>query len=507
MQQPVYRDLDRLIGAGLVDVALVGQRPFTRREIVRLIQEASQSPPRRPMSEAMSRMLERLRTEFSEDLASPSPDTRRRTRVYSRGLEVLRLDSPARPIPSDPLGSIDARINPLLNGRGGVRFRDGFNAALEAQVGFPLGGHFLVQAMPRVSAGSGTDGGFFDAKASVLTGVATWRNARAEFGRQPVAFGQNIDGGLVFSSSGPPLDMVRVSSEAPFRAPWVLRWLGPLRASAFLADLGSAQDIPHATLFAYKLSAQILPWFELASFAVGEQGGVGAPHVRFTDYVVDLIPVVKYSIRHKNRSQFSNKFAGVDWRLRVPPLHGLQFYGDVTLDDADPRRWRSTFVDDGGEVFGMSIQDLGARGALSAATEYHHTGLRYFKHTVFSSGFAFNQTVTGDQLGNQGDGGYLRLRWDGGGRMALTLDLASERRRGDQWGSTSTPPNEDDFRFVLLSSLPPEWRRRASLEWLTRGAGSRVALTVAYERATNFAFIADRTQNNLLLGASIHADR
>jgi hypothetical protein len=370
-----------------------------------------------------------------------------------------------------------------------------------------LGGHFLVQAMPRVSVGSAAADPFVDAKASGLSGVATWRNARVEFGRQPVAFGQNIDGGLVFSSSGPPLDMVRVSSEAPFRAPWVFRRLGPLRASAFLADLGSDQDIPHATLFAYKLSGQILPWFELASFAVGEQGGVGAPHVRFTDYVVDLIPVVKYSIRHKNRSQFSNKFAGIDWRLRVPPLHGLQFYGDVTFDDADPRRWRSTFVDDGGEVFGISIQDLGAHGALSAATEYHHTGLRYFKHTVFSSGFAFNQTVTGDQLGNQGDGGYLRLRWDGGGRRALTLDLASERRRGDQWGSTSIPPNDDDFRFVLLSSLPPEWRRRASLEWLTRGDGVRAALTVAYERATNFAFVADRTQNNLLIGASFHADR
>jgi hypothetical protein len=45
------------------------------------------------------------------------------------------------------------------------------------------------------------------------------------------------------------------------------------------------------------------------------------------------------------------------------------------------------------------------------------------------------------------------------------------------------------------------------LEWLTRGDGVRAALTVAYERATNFAFVADRTQNNLLIGASFHADR
>jgi len=512
VQHPVYRDLDRVIGAGLVDVSLAGQRPFTRREIVRLIQEASQSPPRRPMSDAIRRVLDRLRVEFAQDLGSaqPEPAAPKRTHIYSRGLEFLTLESPARPIPTDATGSIDAEINPILNGRGGMRYQRSTNVAIEAQVGLRLGGNFLVYAMPRVSAGPGSIdsiGAYADAKASVLTGITTWRNVRLEIGRQHVVWGQGFDGGLMLSASGPPLDMVRVSSEAPFHAPWVFRRFGPLRASAFIADLGSRQDIPHAKLFAYKLSAQILPWFELSPFVMGEQGGRGAPVAPFIDYVVDLIPPLKYSLRHKNRSQFSNKMAGGEGRIRVPSLHGLQIYGDVTLDDADPRRWRSTFVEDGGQSFGISIQDLGPQGALSAATEYHHTGIRYFKHTVFSSGFAFNQTVLGDQLGNQGDGGYLRLRWDGGGRRALTLDLASERRRGDQWGTTSTPPDEDDFRFVLQQSFPAEWRRRASLEWLTWGSGRRLALTVAFERVTNFEFVRDQTLNNLLIGASFHADR
>ena len=35
LQDPVYRDLDRLFASGLAETMLVGQRPYSRREIGR----------------------------------------------------------------------------------------------------------------------------------------------------------------------------------------------------------------------------------------------------------------------------------------------------------------------------------------------------------------------------------------------------------------------------------------------------------------------------------------
>ena len=37
VQDPVYRDLDRLFGAGLVKKMVVGMKPYSRREIARIV--------------------------------------------------------------------------------------------------------------------------------------------------------------------------------------------------------------------------------------------------------------------------------------------------------------------------------------------------------------------------------------------------------------------------------------------------------------------------------------
>src|SRR3954471_20524508 len=41
VQDPVYRDLDRLFGSGLIKTMMVGQRPYSRREIARIAIDAS----------------------------------------------------------------------------------------------------------------------------------------------------------------------------------------------------------------------------------------------------------------------------------------------------------------------------------------------------------------------------------------------------------------------------------------------------------------------------------
>ena len=78
VQDPVYRDLDRLFGSGLIKTMLVGQRPYSRRDIARIVIDASKSPPLRPVSEGNRRILERLAREFAPEIGALRGDTPRR---------------------------------------------------------------------------------------------------------------------------------------------------------------------------------------------------------------------------------------------------------------------------------------------------------------------------------------------------------------------------------------------------------------------------------------------
>jgi hypothetical protein len=215
---------------------------------------------------------------------------------------------------------------------------------------------------------------------------------------------------------------------------------------------------------------------------------------------VDLIPALKRT----TKGQISNRFAGWEYRVRAPEWSGMQVYIEHALDDADPRRWGSSFWDDAGHIAGVSFSRLGAARSLSAKAEFHHTGLRYFQHGNFTSGWTFNRTLIGDPLGNEGNGGYLRLNWDRGESQTFGIDAAVERRGGDSITTASEGPREENFHFVTVATFPKEWRHRvvANWSWWT-GSRSQVVVKAGYERVTNFDFIAGAPRNNFLGSASV----
>src|ERR1700755_379048 len=68
VQDPVYRDLDRLFGSGAIKTMIIGQKPYSRREIARIVIDASRTPPSRPLSERNRRILERLSREYAPEI-------------------------------------------------------------------------------------------------------------------------------------------------------------------------------------------------------------------------------------------------------------------------------------------------------------------------------------------------------------------------------------------------------------------------------------------------------
>src|SRR5581483_8848458 len=67
---PVYRDLDRLFGNGLVKTMLVGQRPYTRREIARIVLDAKSHASGEGVTPADQARIARLSTRFAPEIAA-----------------------------------------------------------------------------------------------------------------------------------------------------------------------------------------------------------------------------------------------------------------------------------------------------------------------------------------------------------------------------------------------------------------------------------------------------
>lgn len=505
VQDPVYRDLDRLFGNGVIKTMIVGQKPYSRREIARVVIDASKTPPSRTLSERNRRILERLSREYAPEIKTLRGDTAalKRFVVNDARLELLGTNSPPRSIPRDSTGSVEADVNPLLNDRAGRVYRVGTNAAADADMSLRLARNFVLRADPRVVGNVDGSGTFAQGSLEAASATVLIRNIAIEAGRQQFVWGQGMEGGLLGSTSGRGLDMVRIQTDTPF----FLYKLGPARGSFIIADLGPNQRFPHSNIIAYKLSGNpFTSRFELSASVLSEQGGKGAPAATFLDNIVDVIPALKYTLHSKNRNQFSNKFAGWEYRLRLPELSGLQLYAEHQFDDMDPRRWKSTLWEDGGHIVGFSFAQLGAESNLSTTVEFHHTGLRYYQHSPFTSGIAFNRVLLGDPLGKQADGGYWRLMWDAGGASTMTLDAAIERRGGDVYsgGATGTLGHETNFHFTKLEAKPNEFRHRAGLTWMYRAPKVwRGSLEGAYERATNYDFVGGVSRNGFLMTASV----
>src|SRR5262245_14127177 len=406
---PIYRPIDRFIAEGLIDTVLVAQRPYSRRAIARLAAQAARDPSRPEAgfagkgltADSRSALAQRLqytsapidqaRIVYQVDTvaARPRSDVPLAGRLDRMTLEGVVLSSRARDVPDGGIAGIRAVTNPLADDNQGRPYVDGVTGAAEGAAHGDLG-RFASLNVAGDARGVGSHGtGKQESRVTVLSLSTRLRNVRVDVGRDYVSWGQTPRGGLAFSLNAPALDMVRITSDAPFVLPWLFRYVGPVGATVFMADLGVHREFPHAKLVGWKVSAAPVKQLELGLTVIDETGGRGAPRASFADRFEDVFPFVDALFRNKSDFEFSNKLAGGDIRLRIPSAGGLELYGETLFDDFDLRRLWSSFWQDNGVIAGFTLPRLTTDGVVRLDGEVHHTGLRYYQHGQFSSGITF----------------------------------------------------------------------------------------------------------------------
>jgi len=492
----VYRDVDRLAAAGLIDSLIVGARPFSERELARLLGEARRNLDRNPAAKSWAERViaddmvryaradSKIETDFGR-IASPA------TRAFDAITgEAVVVDSPYRGIPSDANGEIDAVINPIVANRGGRPTTDGLTGSIETRHSVLLGSHVALMLNPRATAWFPRDG-VNDSNLRLQSAAANllFGNFAIEAGRDYAIFGQSPSGGLMMSENAPTMNLVRVSNDAPASLPWLFHYLGPIRASLFVADLGDTRQIhPRAKLAGYHIAMLPHPRFEIGAEVLDAMGGRGGQPASFGDRIVDAVPLIDAIFRSGTDFQFSNKLAGIDFHWRMPGWRGFELYGEGAADDFDIRRLRSVLLEDSGYILGTSLSCLFECGRFGIRAEYHQTGIRYYTHSDYP--LETQAILLGDPLGPRAIGGYLTLDGDTRAVGYIAVTGAVEVRSGNQYGSAANGPDTEGFHFVRTAIKPAEKRARALLTWAPELNHGRfgLRLSAGAERVVNFRF-------------------
>ncbi|MGZ8376897.1 MAG: capsule assembly Wzi family protein [Gemmatirosa sp.] len=512
---PTYALLDELAALVPVRGMVAGQRPYSRREVVRLARSACAALAPADSAAGAERgdaHLARGRVLVATLLAAhaPAADTASGCSaappapgaLSGRVLESARLDlvaaaTPPRPVPRDNgIGAIRAVTNPALDARAGRPAVEGAALSLETAHTLGAGGWLALVAQPRVSLVAASDGGTrWEGALQRLGARAVAWNVALHAGLETRHWGQGGERSFFLSGNAGPLRAVSIATDTAFALPWVLRHMGRWRAELLVADLGRDREFPHGKLAAYKLDLAVVPWLELGAGIMSQMGGRGAPATTTAQRLRDLAPYLFWIVDEGSDPLATNKVANAQMRLRIPPWRSATFAWEMAIDDFDLRRVRRMFWEDTGHLMTLSLPRLRDDGSLALDVQWHHTSLRLYQHYQFTDGLTYHGRIVGSPLGPAANAGYASLAWRPDVRTTWRVALAHEVRDSSQWRSRVTSVDEDGFDFVRTGGAGVrEGRTRAALEGRrdVLGAGRGWFARAGLERVTNDGFVAGR---------------
>ena len=512
---PAYRDVDRLAQLGLLDSVILGQRPYSRRQLARIAAHARAKLAGNPSGVARPReaafIVDRLADRFpagGDSLAS------RTTLVLLDGaaLRAVSTDADRRGFAGTFAEKLEATIDPLsLPRRLGPPAPRGESGAVELAQRLEPTGWLSLHArerfellLPRPEGGAGS-------RSDLLLGGlrARVRNVALSVGREQLAWAATDEEGLFLSADAPALDQLSLAADRPFFLPGFLRAFGPTQATLLLADLGRSEVRSHSRLLAYKVSVRPRPALELGATFMNHFGGAGSPSAALGDRLIDFLPFVDIFRRHNYSDPSrpmdveSDKLLGVDARLRIARLGGLTLATELLIDDFDVHRIPTLFGWDGSQSFSALLPSV-AGSAFSLRLAAAHTGVRTYTHGPLSNGITTHGLLLGDELGPDAKAFGATLAWHGpqGARLALA-------GRTELYSRSDYVIEDVATRFDLhrVGTVTNELRDRlvASVEYPRRG-GVTVVARAGAERIRNADFTSAR-RHSYRLDLALRLDR
>ena len=465
LDDPAYVYLDRLEELRLVDSAVMGQRPYSYREMRRLASEARGEMSMRQRDDRERTLVASLLTRLDARLAERSAPW---PALSGDGvLGVNATDAVRRaPPPAGAGRTPHATIDPLALRRLGDPTPRGATAALELLQRAEPAPWLAVFARERVELREPRDTVLATQHVSLLEGAARgrWRNLALSVGRQQLGWGSGSEGGLFLAADGPALDQVALASDRPFLLPGFLRRAGPVSGTFTLAELGPSAVRSRSKMLAYKLSVQPNGGLEVGATFQNHFGGEGGRTSPFWHRVIDFLPIIDIFRRHNYVDTTvvfdvdSDKLIGADVRWRIDRLGGVVVAGEILMDDFDAHRLMSLFNYAGSHALSVVVPRLRSPD-WSLQLSATHMGPLTYTHATLLQGMTSRGRLLGNELGPDVKSFGGEVRWMPSASIRVSLE-----GRSSIYSNTRYVAGYDlNGRWIVnkVSSEPDELRELA----------------------------------------------
>lgn len=498
-----YHDLDRLSELGVLDSVIMGQRPYSRREIGRIVRLARNrldrvdtGPAHETLDEDVamqaSGILQRLATRFeeSDDRLFDGPVV---SVVDGLALDFVSTDAFRRGFPASYSRPTEATIDPLADRRLGVPAQRGQTTALELSQRVEATSWLSFHARERLEYRAPRDSTLPKTEGEVTLGAMRLRlgNVALSVGREEFAWAQSQGDGLFLASDAPALDQISLAGDHPFLLPGFLRGLGPTQATIIVADLGTSVARSHSSLLAYKVSVAPASALELGATFMDHFGGSGGRPSTLSNRLIDFLPFVDIFRRHDYSDTLltsdvdSDKLLGMDGRLRIAALGGLLVSGEVLIDDFDVHRLTNLFTGYGSSNVSVVVPRIGSPD-WSLKLSAKHMGILTYTHSALTNGITTHGRLLGDELGPDAKSFGAELRWMPAPTFRLTVAATSAQYSNSEYDSFYADSAHTQWTVQKVSTGPSELRDRliGTLELQSEG-GLALVLRSGGERIRN----------------------
>lgn len=402
----VYDALEKLVLAGLADQVILNTKPLSRVEAARIVAQAVRRLEWDQYGDYNHRgyledQLYRLVEEFSSELAEMGIRTPLNKEATPRFFDI-------EPIDHAQFGIGFAGRNQAVVNNFGRSATKGGNPHSTLDGRLHVGDFFSLYYQPEFSR----DKDSYQGRLQTGYGKLTLWNTELEVGRDSLWWGPGFRGSMLFSNNARPLEQVRLGSAEPFRLPWFLGYLGPIKANLFAARLEEDRDFPRAYVGGYRFNLAPFSFLELGHGRGFQFGGEGRGF-RARDFPKIL---VTQGSDDPNSPVNINNLVSYDITLRIadvaryiPVARDLALYWEIGWDDTHS----GLFVPDkpGGIVGALFAGFLGDP-KLDLRLEYAQSSEIMFTHGIYTSGFTYRGSVLSHFIGTKGNELFVRIsRW------------------------------------------------------------------------------------------------
>ena len=443
----VYPALDRLIALGYIDTAIVGLRPWTRRECARLLGEASAQVEAGAGGSQIENTYNLLEVEFREEMEGTAAGNfqARLESLYTRvtGISGAPLtdgydfgqtfaNDYGRPY-QEGFNSIAGLSAWATSGRWVGYVRAEYQQAPSAPP-LPLSARdAIAQATlpsvpsvpPAVPIASVNHIQLLDAYVGL-----NFHDYQITFGRQSQWWGPGKGGPLDLSDNIVPINMFQINRVTPLKLPSILGWLGPMRTEFFLGQLAGQEFLlsplglvgqfgrslnPQPFIHGQKISFKPTRNFEFGFFRTTIYGGPGYP-LTWHNFLRSVFSTGNTSAGAPNKP--GKRTSGLDFSYRLPGLRDwLTFYGDGLVWDqfspiayADRSAWHAGMYLSHFPI--VAKLDLRVEGVFTDLPIGGRVGNGFFYWDgTWKGGYRNDGNIIGSWIGRDGQGAQAWMNY------------------------------------------------------------------------------------------------